>query len=185
MRFAGSAFPLGPSLSARGNLFFYNADPVNPSRAGLAYATPTGDGFSAPILLDARIREGRSTYTPWVAPDESWLVFASWREGGLGRCDLYVSFREADGHWGDPLPLPAGINSEANERFPTLSPDGRILFFLSSRPRPSVDPCGPGNGSGDVYWVDARILGGASRRSASVLRPPHQGRPCGACRTTT
>lgn len=158
VRFSGGAFPLGPSLSAKGNLFFTHSDPSNLARSGLAFATPVGEGFSAPVLLDERLRAGRSTYTPLVAPDESWLIFASWREEGLGKCDLYISFKDESGRWGDPRPLPPGINSEANERFPVLSPDGKYLFFLSSRTIPGAGPHDPGNGSGDVYWMSAAII---------------------------
>ncbi len=36
---------------------------------------------------------------PCVAPDESYLVFASWRKGGYGGTDLYLSRRGANGAW--------------------------------------------------------------------------------------
>jgi Tol biopolymer transport system component len=39
------------------------------------------------------------------------------------------------------------INSEATEYCPMLSPDGRYLFFTSTR-----------SGNGDIYWVDAKII---------------------------
>ena len=158
VHFAEGAFPLGPSLSAQGTLFFYNSDRTDFSRAGLAFSTPVGEGFSAPILLDERLRTGRSTYTPWVAPDESWLIFASWREGGVGRCDLYISFKEMNGRWSDPVRLDMGISSEANERFPAMSPDGKYLYFLSNRTIQEAGPHDPGNGYGDVYWVSTSII---------------------------
>jgi Tol biopolymer transport system component len=39
------------------------------------------------------------------------------------------------------------INSEKYDYCPILSPDGKYLFFSSSR-----------SGNGDIYWVDAKII---------------------------
>ena len=39
------------------------------------------------------------------------------------------------------------INSEETEYGPMLSPDGKYLFFTSTR-----------SGDGDIYWMDAAII---------------------------
>jgi hypothetical protein len=36
---------------------------------------------------------------PFVAPDESYLIFQSKRPGGFGNNDLYISFRNKGGQW--------------------------------------------------------------------------------------
>lgn len=59
------------------------------------------------------------------------LVFHSAR-GNTGR-DLYMSTREtADDPWGDPEPMD-GLNSELADADPFLSPDGKTLYFNSTR----------------------------------------------------
>lgn len=50
------------------------------------------------------------------------------------------------------------INTEANERFPNVTPDGKFLFFNSTKKIVGADADGPGNGNGDVYWVSAKII---------------------------
>jgi hypothetical protein len=62
--------------------------------------------------------------------------------------DLYVCFRQPDGTWTDRVSLGEPINSKALERFPTVSPDGKYLFF--TRWTPEHDE--------DVFWVSAGII---------------------------
>ncbi len=68
-----------------------------------------------------------------MAPDESYLIFASFgRLDSLGSADLYVSFR-VDGKWQPARSLGTSINSKAFEYCPIVSPDGRHFFFTSYR----------------------------------------------------
>ncbi len=70
-------------------------------------------------------------------------MFDSNRSGGHGDSDLYVCFSAGGGEWSDPLNLGPAINTEGYDAIPTLSPDGRRLFF---------------HRDGDIYWVDAAVL---------------------------
>ncbi|MBN1363231.1 MAG: PD40 domain-containing protein [Syntrophaceae bacterium] len=81
-------------------------------------------------------------WTPFIAPDESCLIFCS-------NGDLYICFRKPDGSWTDRVNLGEPINSKERERFPVVSPDGKYLFF--TRWTPDHDE--------DVFWVSAGIIG--------------------------
>ncbi|HZJ73736.1 MAG TPA: OmpA family protein [Perlabentimonas sp.] len=51
-----------------------------------------------------------------------------------GLCDLYVSQRNELGNWQRPKPLPKNINlPHASEKQPSISPDGKTLYFVSNR----------------------------------------------------
>jgi len=65
---------------------------------------------------------------PYIAPDESYLIFASNREGALGPRDLYISFRQ-NGRWTAPQNLGPTINTEGYDNYPFVSPDGKYLFL--------------------------------------------------------
>ncbi len=54
------------------------------------------------------------------------------RNGGKGSCDLYIMFFR-NGHWTEPINL-TSINTSAWESNPSLSSDGRTLYFASNRP---------------------------------------------------
>jgi hypothetical protein len=74
---------------------------------------------------------------PCVAPDGSYIIFDI--DGGP---HLFVSFRQADGTWGEPIDLSAhGLDVKAG--IASLTPDGKYLFF------------GLGN---DLYWVSAKLV---------------------------
>jgi Tol biopolymer transport system component len=105
-----------------------------------------------------------------IAPDESYLIVSTRREQAIGPgADLYISFRAEDGSWGPLQNLGETVNSATSENCPILSPDGKYLFFTSRRMRSGRGQAvsyeelkevwtEPGNGQGDVYWVDARVL---------------------------
>lgn len=82
---------------------------------------------------------------PSIAPDESYIVFDSERPGGVGRGDLWVCFRKSDGTWGEGINLGRRINTPDNESIPHLTPDGKYLFYTSSR---------------DIYWVGTGFIEG-------------------------
>ena len=54
------------------------------------------------------------------------------RGGPKGNFDLYRAVRQG-GEWTPPVRLPAGINTEAFEYGPHVDPEGRFLYFSSSR----------------------------------------------------
>ena len=55
------------------------------------------------------------------------------RRDGKGQCDIYTSVR-VDGNWSRPVNLGAPVNSPYSEKHPTVSADGRVLYFASNRP---------------------------------------------------
>ncbi|MDP4274184.1 MAG: OmpA family protein [Bacteroidota bacterium] len=69
-----------------------------------------------------------------VSADGKTLYFTACnRPGGLGLCDIYVSFRKGN-QWSVPQNLGAPVNSRFKETQPSISSDGKTLYFVSSRP---------------------------------------------------
>ena len=113
----------------------------------------TSEGHLKSELLPYSINSVDYEDGPYVAPDESFLIFESQRPEGLGGSgDLYISFRSSDGGWNIPVNMGPKINSIATERFARLSPDGKFLFFGSTR-NSSATRIGF-----DIYWIDAEII---------------------------
>ncbi len=74
---------------------------------------------------------------PAISPDGKRMYFASERLGATGGVDLWMSSRSsASGQWSAPQPLPT-INTLCNELSPSVSYDGRWLYFASNG-HPSV-----------------------------------------------
>ena len=82
------------------------------------------------------------------------MIFASERPGGFGGSDLYISYRGAEGTWTKAKNLGEIINTPAEEYSPTISPDGKYLFFTRTV------LAEPGSGisvkSMDIYWINIK-----------------------------
>lgn len=86
-------------------------------------------------------------WDPFIAPDESFILWASDREGGFGGTDLYISFKKEGGGWDKPMNMGDKINSPDYEVAPRISSDGKVLFF--DRPK---------NGEQDIYWISSDVI---------------------------
>jgi len=107
-----------------------------------------GDGWGDAEHLPAPVNDRHNQTDLLVAPDGSWIVLVvTDHPRGLGGDDLFVT-RLVDGRWSEPEHLPAPINSPSYEYGPTLSPDGRTLYFNSAR-----------RGSADIYRIPLAALG--------------------------
>jgi Tol biopolymer transport system component len=136
------------AISANGTIYFdtYTKKLDTPLR----YSRLIDGKYEAPKSLGAQFGIGRYNAHPYIAPDENYIVFDSIREDGYGRSDLYISFRQTDGTWGPAINLGDKINTTASEKNPSVSPDGKFLFFDRRTKR--------GNEDVTIYWVDAQII---------------------------
>ncbi len=86
-----------------------------------------------------------------ISGNGRFMVFtACGRKDGYGLCDLYFSVWE-NGSWTDPLNMGSAINSKHSEKQPSLSADGRYVYFTSDRPG--------GLGKYDL-WMSSRLPDG-------------------------
>jgi hypothetical protein len=130
--------------------------------------------YQAPEPLANEINSVKFQLAGYVAPDESYILFSAFDAGGSqGGSDLYVSFRRPDGGWGTAVNLGSAVNTPNNEFSPTISPDGKYLFFsrFNQRPLPGEDAktpltyremqsyfSGPQNGLRDIFWIEAGLI---------------------------
>lgn len=151
-RFPAVRYAYFPSITSTGTLYFMGHLEGQWANIGI-YRSELIDGeYAEPELLPSSINTlgGLRNWTPFVAPDESYLIFCSTR--GLAASDqgdLYISFRHPDGNWTEPANMGEPINSKGLDRFPAVSPDGKVLFFTRSTP----------DHDEDVFWVSAEIIG--------------------------
>lgn len=162
-----------PTIASDGTIYFGSDREGGLGRTDIYRCRLAADGTYAPAenLGDA-INSKFDDFEPMIAPDQSFMIFmSSGRPEGKGSGDLYLSnFR--DGKWQPATNLGEPINSRALEISPKLSPDGRWLFFTSSRGAFNGKPFekamttddlmrilhGPGNGLGDIYQIDVSAL---------------------------
>jgi opacity protein-like surface antigen len=68
-----------------------------------------------------------SVSQPTLSADATTLYFVSDQEGGQGGTDIYMS-KFIDGKWSQPMNVGAPINTQGNEMYPFIHPDGTLYF---------------------------------------------------------
>lgn len=161
-----------PSLTSDGTLYFTREGEDGVSAIWRSHWI---DGaYGKPEKLGPEVNCGQNRFNVFVAPDESFVIVPTLgREDGLGGVDYYVVFRAADDTWTEPINMGPAINQAAGREWSaSLSPDGKYLFFMSSRAYGETEvpltsksitdllqlSTEPGWGSSDIWWVSAEVI---------------------------
>lgn len=88
--------------------------------------------FSEAANLGAPINTDKDDYAPFIHADNQTLYFASNGHFGLGRSDIFVSRRTADG-WSVPQNIGYPINSNGDESGFVVDAAGTKAYFASDR----------------------------------------------------
>src|SRR6185503_6272023 len=68
-----------------------------------------------------------------ISQDGKYLFFTGCnRPDGMGRCDIYISQKKGD-DWSKPFDINPPVNTTGWESQPSISADGRTLYFTSNR----------------------------------------------------
>jgi hypothetical protein len=138
----GSVMKGSASFTSDGKIVYSDAMANMPWGNGIYSADYSETGLSDVQPLPVVINSANIVnYTPFISPDGSILLFSSNRPV-TGPNDtnmhLYISFNE-NGVWTTPKRINDAIHFDGLARFPSISPDGKYLFF-----------CGD---DGNIYWV--------------------------------
>lgn len=143
----------GLSVSAKGT--YYIDEYTREGNGVLRYSRLINGEREAPKPLDKVINTGKWVAHPFIAPDESYLMWDVEKEGDYG-ADIYISFRQQDGSWGAAINMGDKINTGLYDQSPRVTPDGKYLFFWKGDEKVRED--GSTYMVGSPYWVDAQII---------------------------
>jgi len=136
-----------PTVTRNGTIYFLEI--INSTRVICRAELKNGEYSEIECLNENINKKEALNWCPFIAPDESYLIFSSNRKGGFGSGDLYISFKNKNGEWQKAINMGNSINTDRQERFPGVSPDGKYLFFTRLYSSPYYH---------DLYWVDAGII---------------------------
>lgn len=143
----------GLSVSAKGT--YYIDEYTRVGDGPLRYSRLINGKREAPRPVDKVINTGKWVAHPFIAPDESYLMWDVEKEGNYG-ADIYISFRQKDGSWGAAINMGDKINTAFYDQSPRVTPDGKYLFFWKGDDKVRED--GSTYLVGSPYWVDAQII---------------------------
>lgn len=123
-----------PSVDREGNLYF--------ERNGLNVARWRHGGYLPAEKVGPGITNVTNPGHPFVAPDGSYLLYDA-RSPGATKGLLFISYRLKDGRWSEGSRVFPGHEARDYESCPTVSPDGRFLFFGRDH---------------DIYWASAAFI---------------------------
>ena len=154
-----------PSLAANGNMYFFIH---HPERQDLYRSHFLEGCYTEPISLGNAVNSAQDEFDPWIAPDESYLIFTSNRTGKNG---IYICYKKKDGSWTQAKHMGPEINAMDWINVGSVTPDGKYIFLFGiksnyksySEKQLSYEEkieilSSPGNGSIDIFWMDASII---------------------------
>ncbi|MBC7451309.1 MAG: OmpA family protein, partial [Cytophagales bacterium] len=138
----------------------------------IVISTKKNGVWSVPVSISDTINTDHNEGACTMSADGKILVFIACPPAGQqGSCDLFISYKKGDS-WGAPVNMGHNVNSPAWDSEPTLSADGRTLYFASDR--------SGGFGKEDIYvtycddkmiWSTAKNLGKSINTSGREVSP--------------
>ncbi|OGX86894.1 OmpA family protein [Hymenobacter glacialis] len=166
-------FQYFPALTADNRFLLFTGRPAASSGEDLFVSRQNKDGtLGVPVPISPAINTSYNEGAGSISGDGKTLVFASCdRPKAIGNCDLYIS-RRTGNNWSAPVNLGINVNSTEWDSQPTLSADGRTLYFTSTRRG--------GQGQEDIYvttlqpdgkWSPAKNLGTPVNTAGKDMAP--------------
>ena len=138
-----------PTVAQDGTIYYMLDDPDGCGRVDLVYHKLIDNKYGEIMNVGAPVNTASDELDPFIAPDESYLIFLGNYKDSRGSWDLYISYKDRDSNWTEPINMGNSINTSGWESRPYVTRDGKYLFFSRGDENPSW---------ADIFWVDARII---------------------------
>lgn len=142
-----------PSLSSDLKTLYYAADynELGIGRYDIYKVQKKDTGWTMPVNLGRNINTDFWESAPSISPDGQALFFSSNMPGGYGGIDIYVSFKNKNGSWGQAYNMGPNINTPGDDQTPFIHADNRTLYFSSNG--------WPGYGGTDIFVSYKKVDG--------------------------
>ena len=135
------------------DIVFYSNDAKNGDlyytsiSKGKTYYAPNKNG-EFPEVYEVGIEFGMHAF---ISPSQDFLLVngRNIEDDQRNDNDIYVYFKMNDGTWSKPINLGNEVNSSYAETCPSLTPDGKYLFFSRYNEE---------GGLSNIYWVSAEVI---------------------------
>lgn len=124
-----------PSFSSDGKTLYFIRGIVG--RGGMRdqdiyYSTIDDNGkFTTAVKMSTVINTPYKEESVFIHPDNQTLYFSSEGHAGMGKLDIFMSRRQANGEWGEAVNLGYPINSSKDDNSLLVYPSGQLAFFAT------------------------------------------------------
>jgi len=153
-------------VSKKGDMIFFTRCPEEKNKqvkCGLYMAKKQGSTWGVATRLpfnNDTVQFGH----PTLSADGKFLYFASRMGGGYGGIDIWRCTYDAKANvWGQPTNAGPAVNTEGDEMYPTVSDDGKKLYFSSNYH--------PGMGGLDIFVAEAGADGKFTKAVENLKYP--------------
>lgn len=128
-----------PNLTKNGDLFYFNISKLK------TYYAPNKNGKFP------EVQEVEIGVHAFISPTQDYIVANTRNREDPQRNDseIYVYFKKKNGTWSKPINLGNEVNSNFRETSPSITPDGKYLFFSRYNEE---------GGLPNFYWVSTEVI---------------------------
>ncbi len=129
-----------PNTAANGDLYYTSI-----SKWKMFYAPYKNGNY--PEVHELDIAYGAHGF---ISPSQDFILVDAKKENDKDKDrDIHICFKEEDGTWSQPINMGPSVNSDFGETCPSITPDGKYLFFSRYN---------EANGMSNIYWVSAVVI---------------------------
>jgi peptidoglycan-associated lipoprotein len=125
-----------PNISKDFKTLYYTSCPENAKKQAICHiysSSKSGEDWNKGKMLQI-VGDSIDVGCPAISPDELTLYFVSDMPGTLGGKDIWMVTRAGKSEaWSKPINIGSDINTEGDEMFPYVHPDGTLYFSSNGR----------------------------------------------------
>lgn len=135
------------TVSPDGKMIFFVSDkPGGYGKRDIYFMERVNGEWSKPANIGGNINTWSDEDSPFMGLDNNTLYFSSNDSSSMGEFDIFMTVRDENGIWSEPVNLGYPINSVGDDIFYTHTADGKKAYFTSFRKG--------GFGERDIYETD-------------------------------
>lgn len=134
------------SIAANGNLYFASPDRGGLGNGDIWVAEYSGSDWLPPEPMGAPVNSAQMEMSPYIAPDESYLIFSTSSPENASGLYLKICRRGADGQWSKPEDVVSPSGKRIGGICPNVLANGKYLFINWGQ-----------TGEADIYWVNGKV----------------------------
>jgi outer membrane protein OmpA-like peptidoglycan-associated protein len=135
------------TVSPDGKMIFFVSDkPGGYGKRDIYFMERVNGDWTKPENIGGNINSWSDEDSPFMGLDNSTLYFSSNDSTSMGEFDIFMTVRDENGIWSEPVNLGYPVNSVGDDIFYTHTADGKKAYFTSFRKG--------GFGERDIYETD-------------------------------